>query len=97
MQKMCGESMNNFYTYIYLDPRKPGTFIYDNMFEFEYEPFYVGKGKGNRIYSFQDRSDYLKKKLAKIGKPKIEFVIKGLEEKEALEFEKFLISVGSKK
>lgn len=37
-----------FYTYIYLDPRKPGVFIYDDL-EFLYEPFYVGRGRGTRI------------------------------------------------
>jgi hypothetical protein len=35
------------YVYVYLDTRKPGKFIYDDL-EFDYEPFYVGKGRGNR-------------------------------------------------
>lgn len=35
---------NDFYVYIYLDPRKKGKFIYTNYI-FEYEPFYVGKGR----------------------------------------------------
>lgn len=34
---------NIFYTYIYLDPRKSGTFNY-GKFSFKNEPFYVGKG-----------------------------------------------------
>lgn len=37
-----------YYVYIYLDPRKPGKYIY-GKYEFDYEPFYVGKGHGNRI------------------------------------------------
>lgn len=41
--------MNTFYVYIYLDPRKPGEYIYENM-TFNYEPFYIGKGKNNRLY-----------------------------------------------
>jgi len=40
---------NNFYTYIYLDPRKPGNYIYGD-FVFDYEPIYVGKGRGYRLY-----------------------------------------------
>lgn len=36
------------YVYVYLDPRKPGCYIYDNDVSFEYEPFYVGKGSGSR-------------------------------------------------
>jgi hypothetical protein len=39
------------YVYLYLDPRKPGHYIFIlNGFklEFDYEPFYVGKGTNNR-------------------------------------------------
>lgn len=38
-----------FYTYVYLDPSKPGRFTYNNFVTFLYEPFYVGKGTGNRF------------------------------------------------
>lgn len=41
---------NIFYVYIYLDPRKLGKYQYEN-FSLLYEPFYVGKGKNNRIYA----------------------------------------------
>lgn len=44
MQDNC---MNKFYNYIYLDPRKPGHYTFNNI-SFLYEPFYVGKGKNNR-------------------------------------------------
>jgi hypothetical protein len=37
------EKENRYYTYIYLDPRKPGAFSYGE-YSFDYEPFYVGKG-----------------------------------------------------
>lgn len=42
-----------FYVYVLLDPRKPGKYEYgfgESRVEFDYEPFYVGKGSGNRIY-----------------------------------------------
>lgn len=37
-----------FYTYVLLDPRKPGRYTYDSV-SYLYEPFYVGKGHGNRV------------------------------------------------
>jgi len=36
-----------FYVYVYLDQRKPGKWIYKDK-EFEYQPFYVGKGTRKR-------------------------------------------------
>ena len=36
--------MNNFYIYMFLDPRKPGSYSFGE-YTFDYEPFYVGKGK----------------------------------------------------
>jgi hypothetical protein len=42
--------MNEYYVYIYCDPRKKGEFKYDKIdFTFNYEPFYVGMGKGYRF------------------------------------------------
>jgi hypothetical protein len=41
--------MENFYTYIYLDPRKPGIYKYKE-YKFNFEPFYVGKGSNNRCF-----------------------------------------------
>jgi hypothetical protein len=44
--------MNKFYTYIYLDPTKPGKFKYDGLeMTFLFRPFYVGKGKRGRVWA----------------------------------------------
>lgn len=39
---------SHFYVYLYLDPRRPGHYTYQNFVTFLYEPFYVGKGCKNR-------------------------------------------------
>lgn len=39
---------NKFYVYAYLDPRKPGKYVYGE-YSFDFEPFYIGKGFNNRM------------------------------------------------
>ena len=59
-----------FYNYIYLDPRKPGKDFYDGLdICFLYEPFYVGKGKKQRMYDHlknDNRNEFRKNKIRKI-------------------------------
>jgi hypothetical protein len=42
---------NDYYTYVILDPRKPGQYKYDGLkMSFLFEPIYVGKGTRDRCY-----------------------------------------------
>lgn len=61
---------NNFYVYVYLDPRKPGQFTYKNI-TFLYEPLYVGRGINKRYlfhiyYANNNYNDFKSRKLRKI-------------------------------
>ena len=40
--------MKDYYIYIYLDPRKIGNFVFEDI-TFDYEPIYVGKGIKDRV------------------------------------------------
>lgn len=86
--------MNEFYVYVYFDPRKPGKFVYEDL-EFKYEPFYVGKGKGLRMYQHlccnDKHNSYKNRKIKKIFSEGLEPIIikqhENLNEGSALELE----------
>lgn len=93
--------MNNiFYVYIYLDPRKPESFDYGE-FHFDFEPFYVGKGKKNQwlshlwIANNPLCKEYRLNKIRKIQSLGLEPIIikykENLTEQEAFDLEKKLI------
>jgi hypothetical protein len=92
--------MNEYYVYVYLDPRKPGKYNY-GKFKFKFEPFYVGKGKGNRIYCHLKKNDKFNpfksnkiNKIKRMGKIPIFYKIKeNLTDNEALKLEIKLIKI----
>ena len=85
------QTKNIFYTYIYLDTRKPGKYIYGDYI-FDYEPFYVGKGKCGQwkthlIEAINNKpiekigNPYKYRKIRKILKENIEPIILKVESK----------------
>ena len=95
--------MNNSYVYVYLDPRKKGKFIYGE-YEFEYQPFYVGQGKGrryrkhfleakkNNIMNNAFKFNVLSKLLRMNLEPIIFKICENISENEAKDLEIFLIN-----
>lgn len=85
----------DFYVYLHMNPRKLGEFVYGD-FEFDHEPFYVGKGQGDRINGV-DRNPFWKNienKIIKAGKEVIKIrLFDSLSEEESFLIEKELISL----
>ena len=79
-----GRSMNDYYVYVYIDPRN-------------FEEFYYGKGKGSRKNAhLEDMSDNPKaKRIAEIKReglePIVRVIARGLTEREAFLIEKTLL------
>lgn len=93
------EDLRN-YIYAYLDPRKPGEYTY-GKYTFEYCPFYIGKGKGRRIYEHLEPrylnkhtfKNNMIKKIIRLGhKPITIKIFENLSNKEACKYEIDLIS-----
>jgi len=91
---------NIFYTYVYLDSRKTGSFNYGE-FHFDYEPFYVGKGKKDqwsshlKLAEIKIYKSYRLNKIRKIQSLGLEPIIikykDNLSEEAAFDLEKKLI------
>ena len=86
--------MNNYYIYIYLDPRKIGRYCYEDVC-FLFEPIYVGKGKNGRYKRIYGRNPIFKNKINKIKRLEIEPIIfklyETLSEQQSFELETKLI------
>jgi len=88
---------DNYYVYALLDSSKPGDYAYKNI-TFNYEPFYIGKGIGNRIKeTLHDKSPFKRNKISKLKEEGIEiisFKIKiELSNEDAILYEKEYIKV----
>jgi len=91
---------NKYYVYALLDPRKPGSFKYENH-TFQFEPFYIGKGTANRlnhhVYARNREISFKNNKIKKIflkGLTPIALKVKDkLTENEALNFEAKLVDL----
>jgi len=95
------ESLDNIYfVYCFLDTRKPGEYIFEN-YKFDFEPIYVGKGKGirpNRHFTLYKRYNtrfYNKMNsiISSGNKPEFILLCSGLSEKESFDYEKFFIKI----
>jgi len=90
---------NRFYNYVLLDPRKPGDYNYGDL-HFDFEPFYVGKGNGDRckahirLYGENKFKDNKIKKILSLGLNLISLKIyENLSEKESFDNELNLINI----
>lgn len=64
----------DYYVYVLMDSSKPGKYIYDE-YEFNYEPFYIGKGRNNRIKdTFYDKSPFKYNKIKKLKENNIDII-----------------------
>jgi group I intron endonuclease len=88
-----------YYVYVYLDPRKKGEYVYGD-YKFDYEPFYVGKGKDYRhkrhlnesqLSDNSHKSNLIKKLINNGQYPDILIIKEYLNQNEAFELEKKLI------
>jgi hypothetical protein len=95
------ESLDDIYfVYCFLDTRKPGEYIFED-YKFEFEPIYIGKGKGIRpqrhftLYKRYNTRFYSKMNsiISSGNKPEFILLSSGLTEKESFEFEKFFIKI----
>ncbi len=102
--------MKYYYLYAYLDPSKEGNFLYENDLLFNNEPFYIGKGKGNRMFihlkkindnSYINRNPGFYDKIREIKKigsdPIIIKLVENINEDTALQLEKeYIKKIGRK-
>lgn len=86
---------NKYYVYAYLDPNDKGEFRFEDL-EFDYKPFYVGKGSGRRFLNHlkdtslkknTHKNNKIKKILNEGKEPIILLIYKDLTEEESFKLE----------
>jgi hypothetical protein len=92
--------MDNYVVYCYLDPKKPGIFLFGNL-KFDYEPIYIGKGKPNRpqrhLTLYKNNTNRFYSKLQSIIEsgitPEYKIIKSNLTEEKSFEYEKHFIEL----
>jgi hypothetical protein len=96
MKKYISNTQHPYYVYVYLDPRIRGCFNI-LLYAFEYEPFYVGKGRNTRIADLTSRNSLVTDRINQIIKdnhtPVTQKIMTGLDKREALFLESNLINM----
>ncbi len=96
------EKIKTNYVYAYLNPLKPGNFQYGNFF-FDFEPFYIGKGSGERCYQHttNSKNEEMKNILLELKEKEVKPVIikikENLNNSEAYVLENYLINIIGRK
>ncbi len=101
--KLRYNNLDRYFVYIYLDPRKPGKYVYGELI-FDYEPFYAGKGSRERHthhLSYAKRNTKTESKSIKVRKinkiilEELEPIIKklkiGMTDRESYDYEEEVI------
>jgi len=64
----------DYYVYVLMDSSKKGEYVYGDI-KFNFEPFYIGKGKGDRInQTIYDKSPFKKNKINKLNELNIDII-----------------------
>jgi hypothetical protein len=86
---------NDYYIYVLMDSSKKGTYLYGDLI-LNHEPFYIGKGKGDRINrTLYDKSPFKRNKINKLNKLNIGIIsykiYENLDNESSIKIEKNLI------